>query len=105
QVELSAQHGSVILKTEDRELVSDGMREPLTTVSGNSWQVNAALRSMVYLSPEDWHGWDQITIRLTDLGDDDISQTINENATSYLHISVAAVNDAPVVEADGLEAV
>lgn len=105
QVEISAQHGSIVLTRGNSELVSDGMNESPAIVSGTPWQVNAALRSMVYLSAEDWHGWDKITITLTDLGGDDVAQTTAEHTAYYLYISVAAVNDAPILTTDGLEAV
>lgn len=102
---MSAQHGSVLLTTEGGEVVSNGMHEPPAAVSGTSWQVNAALRSMVYVSAEDWHGWDKITIVVTDVGDENIANPKTEPAEYDLHISVAAVNDAPILEADGLEEV
>lgn len=59
---------------------------------------------MEYVSAADWHGWDKISIVVTDLGYDDV-QPSNEGETHYLHISVAAINDAPVLEVGDFEAI
>lgn len=59
---------------------------------------------MVYVSAEDWHGWDKISITVTDLGYDGV-QPNTEPETYYLYLSVAAVNDAPLLEAAGFEVV
>ncbi|CAM9224731.1 unnamed protein product, partial [Ectocarpus fasciculatus] len=104
QVEVSAKHGFVTLSGETAGLVSDGVIGTPAIVSGTSWQVNAGLRSLVYVSAEDWHGWDKMSITVTDLGDDSL-QTPTEPVTYYLHVSVAAVNDAPVFTSMGFEEV
>lgn len=104
QVLVSANHGSVTFVQEDTSLASSAVSEPSTSVSGFSWQVNAALRSLVYVSAEDWHGWDKIAITVTDLGYDDFKPD-TEPRTYELHLSVAAVNDGPVLEAAGFESV
>lgn len=103
QVEISAQHGFVTL-AEGNGLQAGTVSESSASVSGTSWQVNAALRSMVYVSAADWHGWDKISITVTDLGYDGV-QPNTEPGTYYLHLSVAAVNDAPLLEAAGFEAI
>lgn len=59
---------------------------------------------MVYVSAEDWHGWDKISITVTDLGYDGV-QPDTESETYHLHLSVAAVNDAPFLEAAGFEVI
>lgn len=104
QVQVSAKHGSVMFVKEDTSLASSAASESPTSVSGFNWQVNAALRSLVYVSKEDWHGWDRITITVTDLGYDDF-QPDTEARTYELHLSVAAVNDGPVLDAGGFESV
>lgn len=103
-MELSAKHGFVTLTGEIAGMVSDGVIGTPAIVSGTSWQVNAGLRSLVYVSAEDWHGWDRISITVTDLGDDSL-QMPADPMTYYLHVSVAAVNDAPVFTAAGFEEV
>lgn len=104
QVEVSAQHGFVTLTQEHNGLASGVVSESQTSVSGTSWQVNTALRSMEYVSAADWHGWDKISIIVTDLGYDGI-QPNTASVTYYLHVSVAAVNDAPVLEAAGFDSI
>lgn len=104
QVDISAKHGFVTLTQEHNGFTSSAVNETRTTVSGALWQVNAALRSMEYVSAADWHGWDKISIVVTDLGYDGV-QAKTESETYYLHISVAAVNDAPVLEAAGYDAI
>lgn len=66
--------------------------------------MNAALRSMEYVSAANWHGWDKISIIVTDLGYGDV-QPNTKSETYYLHISVAAVNDAPTLGVAGFEVV
>ena len=104
QVDISAQHGFVTLAEEHNGLISGVVNEPQTSTSGALWQVNAALRSMEYVSAADWHGWDKISITVTDLGYDGVEPNA-ESETYHLHVSVAAVNDAPVLEAAGFEAI
>lgn len=103
QVDLSAQHGFVTL-TEETGLNSRVVGGSPTSVSGYPWQVNADLRSMVYVSDEDWHGWDKISVTVTDLGYDGV-QPNTEPQTYHLHLSVAAVNDAPLLEVADFEVV
>lgn len=104
QVEVAAQHGFVTLAQENKGLTSGFVDSSQASVSGALWQVNAALRSMEYVSAPDWHGWDKISIIVTDLGYDGV-QPDTESETYYLHISVAAINDAPVLDAAGFEAI
>lgn len=103
QVDIHAQHGFVTL-TEETGLNSRTVAGSPTSVSGSPWQVNAALRSMVYVSAEDWHGWDKISVTITDLGYDGV-QPNTEPQTYHLHLSVAAVNDAPILEVADFELV
>lgn len=101
---MSAKHGSVTFVQEESGLASDAASKSPTRVSGFYWQVNAALRSVMYVSAKDWHGWDKISITVTDLGHDDF-QPDTEPSTYELHLSVAAVNDGPVLEAADFEPV
>lgn len=101
---MSAQHGVVTLTQDPNGLTFGVVNGSQTSVSGALWQVNAALRSMEYVSAENWHGWDKISVIVTDLGYDGVEPS-TEGETYHLHISVAAVNDAPVLEAIGFEAV
>lgn len=103
-MDISAQHGFVTITQEYNGLASGAAYESQTSVSGALWQVNAALSSMEYVSAADWHGWDKISIVVTDLGYDGVEPN-TESETYYLHVSVAAVNDAPVLKAAGFEAI
>ncbi|CAN0477421.1 unnamed protein product, partial [Scytosiphon promiscuus] len=66
--------------------------------------VNAVLQSLTYVSAEDWHGWDKISITVAALGFDGVELTA-EPSTYVVYLSVAAVNDAPVVEVTGFTAI
>lgn len=70
-------------------------------MSGPLWLVNQNLRSMEYTSRPNWNGWDKITVSLTDLGYD--GSDMGNKMNSYeIHISVAAINDPPILEVTGL---
>lgn len=97
---ISIQHGSVAITEEGKEKTSDSGRSSPLSVSGCPWEVNAALLSLTYVSAEDWHGWDKISISVTDLGFDGLEPAA-EPSTYVIYLSVAAVNDAPVMEVTG----
>lgn len=103
-MEILARHGFITL-TEDGNMTSSATASTNSVgTMGTPWQVNEALLSVVYVSAKDWHGWDKITITVTDLGYDGL-QPIAGPTTYNLHLSVAAINDAPILEVFGFTAV
>lgn len=100
QVDISAKHGLISITEEGRERSSNETLHSFVRVSGTSWQVNAALLSMKYISSHNWHGWDKIQVVITDLGYEGLEAT--SEAQSYdIHLSVAAINDPPIIGVDG----
>lgn len=95
---ISAQEGSVAITEEGKGKRSNGLSP--VSFSGCPWEVNAVLQSLTYMSAEDWHGWDTISITVTDLGFGGLEPTAEPN-TYAIYMSVAAVNDAPVLEITG----
>lgn len=95
---ISAQEGSVAITEEGKGKMST--KSSPVSFSGCPWEVNAVFQSLTYASAEDWHGWDKVIITVTDLGFDDLEPT-PEPKTYVIYLSVAAVNDAPVVEISG----
>lgn len=67
---------------------------------GTVWQVNEALLAMEYVPAQDWHGWDKIEVIVSEINDNTVDAAIEPQAYN-LHLSVAAVNDAPVLEVAG----
>jgi uncharacterized delta-60 repeat protein len=59
------------------------------TLTGTQAQVNAALATLTYLGATDFHGSDTLTVRATD--------ALGTSSSETVAITVAAVNDAPVV--------
>lgn len=104
QVDISSQHGYITIMEEGVETATSNASVSTVRISGTAWKVNTALRSVEYISAKDWHGWDRIDVVVADLGYDDFEATTVPQTYS-LHTSVAAVNDAPVVEAVGLDTV
>ena len=101
---ISAEQGSVAITQQGKEKTSNNARLSPVSVFGCPWEVNAVLQSLTYVSAEDWHGWDKIVVTVTDLGFYGVEQTA-EPSTYVIYLSVAAVNDAPVVEVEGFTAV
>ena len=97
---ISTEQGSVAITQQGKENKSNSTRSSPVSVFGYPWEVNAALQSLTYVSAEDWHGWDKISITVTDLGFDGVQQTA-EPSTYVIYLSVAAVNDAPAVGITG----
>lgn len=103
QVDLSATHGTILVDQEKTGRTSNTTYSPSVRLSGTSWCVNAALISMKYVSPRNWHGWDKIHVSVADLGYDELEVT-DERQSYVIDLSVAAVNDPPTIEVDGFDA-
>lgn len=101
---ISAEQGSVAITQQGQDYTSNNDRLLPVSVFGCPWEVNAVLQSLTYVSAEDWHGWDKISITVADLGFDGVELTA-EPSTYVVYLSVAAVNDAPVVEVTGFTAI
>lgn len=101
---ISAEQGSIAITQQGQDNTSNNTRLLPVSVFGCPWEVNAALQSLTYVSAEDWHGWDKISITVADLGFDGVELTA-EPSTYVVYLSVAAVNDAPVVEVTGFTAI
>lgn len=101
-MDLSAKHGRISVTEEGRERSSDSASQSSVRVSGTSWQVNAVLLSMEYIAPQDWYGWDKIYVAVTDLGHSSRDTTIDVR-TYEIALSVAAINDPPVIEINGFD--
>lgn len=92
-----------MLAHQRKEVHPDDTERSVINLSGTVWRVNAALLSTEYVSAMDWHGWDKVEVTITDLGYDGLLMA--EPTTRSLHLLVAAVNDAPVIEVTSYESV
>lgn len=99
-MDISAEHGLITITDAGGQRSSNDTLHSFVRVSGTSWQANAALLSMEYTPPRDWHGWDRIQVVATDLGYDGLEAT-NEAQIYDIHLSVAAINDPPTIDVNG----
>ncbi|CAM9199449.1 unnamed protein product, partial [Discosporangium mesarthrocarpum] len=113
EVHISVDVGELSLSAQPMEFVaSDSSRGSSLTLSGFLPHINEALLTLAYTPKEDWHGWDKISVSVTDLREiettaegTDISDSRSiARILRELFVSVAAVNDAPVVEVSSLNA-
>ena len=104
QVETSAIHGYITLREDGGVKSTNATSKAPVRVKGTKGEVNNALLSMEYVSAQDWHGLDRIDVIVTDYGHDGM-EPYDEPQAYSIHILVAAVNDAPVLNVVGLNKV
>lgn len=100
-MDVSAKAGRLALARDGEFLDSNSTHGSSLRLSGHPWKVNEVLRSLEYAPAPNWHGWDELTVTLSDLGLDGFDT--QGGVFSYrLHLFVEAVDDPPTLKVEGL---
>ncbi|KPA19200.1 secreted protein containing Dystroglycan-type cadherin-like protein [Candidatus Magnetomorum sp. HK-1] len=100
QVELTAQHGIMTLKSIDglTFITNDGIADTSMSFTGIIDSINTAMNSMTFSPTANFHGNAEIEITTSDLGNSIPAGLANaESVTDKISINVDNVNDKPVI--------
>lgn len=105
ELSLSVTNGSLTLGAVDGLLFvqGDGINDTGLTVRGSIASINAALEGLSYVPLQNFDGNSQLVISVSDLGHNGAGGP--RTATTAVSLTVTPVNDAPVIQVPGTQAV
>lgn len=109
-VSIQVQHGTLDIRRDvagglTAAQIQEGGGRRQMTLTGTLAQINATLsatQGVIYLADANYHGADTLTMVSNDLGHSGTPANTPLSATTQVAITVAAVNDAPVIEVNTL---